>query len=81
MDQHTEPRSTGRRRQWLGFALTPVSRAIAVAAGILVAGLSAFADSLDVGLTPGVGWIQRFGIYVGVVLAVWGMRGMWAARR
>jgi hypothetical protein len=61
--------------------MTPVSRAIAILAGILVAGVAAFADDLDVGMTPGLGWIQRFGIFVGVVLAAWGIWGMWAARR
>jgi hypothetical protein len=80
MNQHTGSRSAGLRRP-VRARMTPVSRATAIAAGILVAGVSAFADSLDVGLTPGLGWIQRFGIYVGVVLAAWGMWGIWAARR
>ena len=58
--------------------MTP--RAIAIAAGILVAGLSAFADDLDVGMSPGLGWIQRFGVIVGVVLAAWGTWGLWRGR-
>jgi hypothetical protein len=61
--------------------MTPVSRVLAILAGIVVAGVAAFADDLDLGMTQGLGWMQRFLIIVGVVLVGWGIWGMWAARR
>ena len=71
MNQHTGSRST-----------EPLSRVIAIPAGILLGCVSAFADSLaGGGMTPGLGWVQRFGIIMGAVLAVWGIWGIWAARR
>jgi hypothetical protein len=71
MNQHTGSRSKE----------PPLSRVIAIPAGILLACVSAFADWLDRTGTPGFGWVQRFGIIMGAVLTVWGIWGMWTARR
>lgn len=43
----------------------------------LMAGLSAFADWIQIGLVEGFGWWQRIGTAVGIILI---LRGLWLAR-
>ncbi|MFQ5896898.1 MAG: hypothetical protein ACE5JN_01440 [Candidatus Methylomirabilia bacterium] len=45
---------------------------VALAVGLILALLSALADPLGLGGSPGVGWKQSLGVIVGIVLIVVG---------
>jgi hypothetical protein len=49
-----------------------------VAAGLLAVVVSAFADPLGIGRSPGFGWRQMLGVVVGLLLTWRGLQ--WRAR-
>jgi hypothetical protein len=51
----------------------PVFVWIVIGAGILLVVISAFADRLGLGRSPGTGWRQTLGVVVGVLVALAGL--------
>jgi hypothetical protein len=51
----------------------PVFVWIVIGAGILLVVISAFADRLGLGRSPGIGWRQTLGVVVGVLVALAGL--------
>ena len=51
----------------------PVFARIVFGAGILLVVISAFADPLGLGRSPGVGWRQTLGVIIGALLIAAGL--------
>ena len=51
----------------------PVFAWIVIGAGILLVVISALADPLGLGRSPGIGWVQTLGVIIGALLIAAGL--------